>query len=364
MKISKEFARYAVGVLFIFSGIIKVNDPVGTAIKLEEYFQVFTSDIAFFFEWFIPATLFLSVFLSVLEVLLGVALILGYRMRITACILLAMIVFFTFLTFYSAYFNKVTDCGCFGDAIKLTPWQSFYKDIFLLMLTGIVFWKKDSYKPWFVAWFRELKIIGMTVLMTVLAIYAITHLPFIDFRAYKVGNHLPSLMKDSAPLKYIYIMEKDDEIFEFDTYPSDGGYEYIEAKLVNPEAVAKITDLNVWQGDDDYTHQLLTGNKLVIIVHQLEKTSLKKIDRLRNLTYDNRHFDTWILTSSGYEKFEVFRHKHQLPAPYFLADATVLKTMVRSNPGILLLQDGTVLAKWHYNDTPLVDDIVEILNRE
>lgn len=363
MKIIKEFARYAVGALFIFSGIIKVNDPVGTAIKLEEYFQVFAADIAPFFEWFVPAALFLSVVLSVLEVVLGVALIIGYRIRITAWILLAMIVFFTFLTFYSAYFNKVTDCGCFGDAIKLTPWQSFYKDIILLVLIGVIFWKRDDYQPWFGPKFGAIKVIGVTVFMTIIAIYAIQHLPFIDFRAYKVGNHLPSLMKNSEPLKYLYIMEKDGETYEFETYPSEGGYEYIDAKLMNPEAAAKITDLNVWQGDDDYTSELMNGTKLVIIIHQVEKTSLDEIDRLRNLTIQNPRFQTWILTSSGYEKFEAFRHQHQLAAPYFFADATVLKTMVRSNPGVLLLKEGTVLAKWHYNDTPLADDVIEVLNR-
>ena len=149
MNIIKEIARFFVGGLFIFSGLIKVNDPVGTAIKLEEYFDVFSADIAPFFEWFIPAALFLSVFLSVLEVVLGVALIIGYRMKITSWILLGMIVFFTFLTFYSAYFNKVTDCGCFGDAIKLTPWESFYKDIILLFFIVIIFIKKRDYTSFF-----------------------------------------------------------------------------------------------------------------------------------------------------------------------------------------------------------------------
>lgn len=368
MKILKEFARYAVGALFIFSGIIKVNDPVGTQIKLTEYFEVFASDIAPFFEWFVPAALFLSVVLSVLEVVLGVALIIGYRMRITSWILLAMIVFFTFLTFYSAYFNKVTDCGCFGDAIKLTPWQSFYKDIILLALIGIIFWQKGNYKPifkdWFKGYFGELKVFGAAIFWTIIAIYAINHLPFIDFRAYKVGNHLPSLMKNSEPLKYTYIMEKDGEQFEFETYPSEGGYEYVGAELKNPEAAAKITDLNVWTSEEDYTELLLRGPKLLIIIHQVEKTSEENMDRIRNLTYGNPYYQTWILTSSGYETFEAFRHKNQLAAPYFFADATVLKTMVRSNPGILLLNDGTVLGKWHYNDAPLSDEVIEILNRQ
>lgn len=367
MKIIKEFARYAVGALFIFSGIIKVNDPVGTQIKLTEYFEVFASDIAPFFEWFVPAALFLSVFLSVLEVVLGVALIIGYRMKITSWILLAMIIFFTFLTFYSAYFNKVTDCGCFGDAIKLTPWQSFYKDIILLGLIGIIFWQKDHYKPmlkdWFKGYFGELKVFGAALFWTIIAIYCIRHLPIIDFRAYKVGNHLPTLMKNSEPLKYKFIMEKNGEKFEFDTYPSEEGYEYVGSKLTNPEAEAKITDLSVWTSEEDYTELLMKGSKLLIIIHQVEKTSTSNMDRIRNLTYGNPNYETWILTSSGYETFEAFRHKNQLAAPYFFADATVLKTMVRSNPGIMLMKDGTVLGKWHFNDTPLSDEVVEILNR-
>ncbi|MEM9338856.1 MAG: BT_3928 family protein [Bacteroidota bacterium] len=361
MKVIKEIARFAVGGLFIFSGLIKVNDPVGTAIKLEEYFEVFAYDIAPFFEWFVPAALFLSVFLSVLEVVLGVALIIGYRIKITAWTLLGMIVFFTFLTFYSAYFNKVTDCGCFGDAIKLTPWQSFQKDIVLLVLIGIIFWKRNDYQSFLSPLLRELKMITVSVVLIGIAIYAIRHLPFIDFRAYKVGNNIPSLMKVSAPLKYEYTVEKEGKTYTFEKYPSDPGYNYIGSKLLNPEAQPKITDLSVWNDDGDFTDDLLTGTKLAIIIHDVDKVSLKKIDRIRNLTFRNPNYETWILTSSGAQKFEKFRHEQQLGAPYFFADATVLKTVVRSNPGIWLIKDGTVMAKWHYNDTPLSDEVVEKL---
>lgn len=365
MRFVKAFSRFAVGALFIFSGLIKVNDPVGTQIKLKEYFEVFAADIAPFFEWFVPAALVLSVFLSVIEVVLGVALILGYRMKITAWTLLSMIVFFTFLTFYSAYFNKVTDCGCFGDAIKLTPWQSFYKDLILLVLSGVIFWNKDTYKPYFAHWmggfFGDFKIAGTTLFMTFVALYAIRHLPFIDFRAYAVGHHIPTLMQDTAPLKYTYIMEKEGRRYEFEKYPSEGGYTYIDSKLTNPEAMAKITDLTVWRGDDEYTESLLRATKLVIVLHQVEQTALAKIDRIRNLTYQNPHFETWILSASGYAPLEAFLRQHQLSAPYFFADATVLKTMIRSDPGILLLREGTVLAKWHYLDTPLADEVEKIV---
>lgn len=363
MNILKEFARFGVGGLFIFSGLIKVNDPVGTAIKLEEYFEVFAYDIAPFFEWFVPAALFLSVFLSVLEVVLGVALIAGYRMKITSWVLLGLIVFFTFLTFYSAYFNKVTDCGCFGDAIKLTPWQSFYKDIILLVLIVIIFLKKEEYKSFFSIKTQLITVVASTLVMLATAIYSILHLPTIDFRAYKVGGHIPTLMQASEPLRTEYTVEKDGKRYTFETYPSEPGYTFIKSRPLNPWAEPKITDLGVWNDSGEYTDELLTGKKLVIVIHDVEKASDKKMDRIRNLTIQNPNFETWILTSTGAERFEQFRHQHQLGAPYFFADATVLKTIVRSNPGIWLIDDGTVKAKWHYNDTPLVDDVVDILNQ-
>ena len=184
-----------VGGLFIFSGLIKLNDPVGTAIKLEEYFEVFASDFGSFFHLFVPIALFLSLFLSALEVVLGLAVLLWYRMKITAWVLLVLIVFFTFLTFYSAYFNKVTDCGCFGDAIKLTPWESFFKDLLLVVLIGFIFFKPNQLKS---SW-NHLKgdlIVGTAMAICfILGIVAVSHLPFIDFRAYAVGENIPENLK-------------------------------------------------------------------------------------------------------------------------------------------------------------------------
>ncbi|MEQ8241382.1 MAG: DoxX family membrane protein [Cyclobacteriaceae bacterium] len=360
MKWIVQIARILVGGLFIFSGLIKVNDPVGTAIKLEEYFEVFAYDFAPFFEWFVPLALILSVVLSVLEVVLGIALLSGFRSKLTVNTLLGMIVFFTFLTFYSAYFNKVTDCGCFGDAIKLTPWESFTKDIILLILILVLFIGKKHIEPLLKSGANNILVIGSTVLLTVVAVMAIRHLPYIDFRAYAVGNHLPSLMQPSEPLVYEYVMEKDGEEFIFDQYPSDPNFKFLEMNLVNPEAQPKITDLGIWTDEAEYTDELFVGNKLVIIYQNVEKAdveSMRKIKQLANIPA----VDSWILTSSGYEAFESFRHEHQLSIPYFYADATVLKTMVRSNPGILLLSDGYVLGKWHFNDAPSVEEVLEKL---
>lgn len=360
MKLIYQAARYLVGALFIFSGMIKINDPIGTAIKLEEYFDVFAYDIAPFFEWLVPAALFFSILLSVLEVVLGIALIIGFKMPRTSWALLLMIVFFTFLTFYSAYFNKVTDCGCFGDAIKLTPWQSFFKDIILLALIILIFINRNNYSSWFSEKFGYIKVIGSTVLLTFIANYAVRHLPFLDFRAYAVGNHLPTLMEPSEELIYEYVMTKDGKEFTFDTYPSDQSFEFQAMNLVNPEAQPKITDLNVWNDEAEFTDELFNDNKLLVIIYSVDKVSTDHIEAIKNLSKSNA-FTPWVLTASDHEDFEQFRHDVQLAIPYFYADATVLKTMIRSNPGIILLSEGTVIGKWHHNDTPNVSEIESLL---
>ena len=146
-KITNSFSRYFVGCLFIFSGLIKLNDPVGTKIKMEEYFEVFAEDFGSFFHYLIPYALEIGLIIVVLEIVLGVAVLIYYKMEWTTKVLLALMVFFTFLTFYSAYFNKVTDCGCFGDAIKLTPWESFIKDLVLMVFVLHLFWYRKQYTP-------------------------------------------------------------------------------------------------------------------------------------------------------------------------------------------------------------------------
>jgi hypothetical protein len=144
-KVIDQFSRFFVGGLFIFSGLIKLNDPVGTEIKMHEYFEVFAADFGSFFNVFIPWSLEISMAMIILELMLGVAVLLWFRMDITTKVLLGLLTFFTFLTFYSAYFNKVTDCGCFGDAIKLTPWESFSKDVILMVFTLHLFWYRSGY---------------------------------------------------------------------------------------------------------------------------------------------------------------------------------------------------------------------------
>ena len=362
MKWVRTLARILVGGLFIFSGLIKVNDPVGTSIKREEYFTVFSSDIASFFSIFEPWALELSVFLVVLEVVLGVAVLINYRMPVTIWILLLLILFFSFLTFYSAYFNKVTDCGCFGDAIKLTPWESFFKDVILLILIMLIFPFRTRFTPLIPPKVADIIVVGVTVVNLILAVYAINHLPFIDFRAYKPGANIPASMEPSEPLRHMYIMEKDGEQFEFESYPSDTTYKYVDIKLLNPEAQPTITDYSLWNTEgDDVTEKSLQGNQLLIVIHYVEKADIASMVEINKLIEGvDSNVNVMVLTASDESSFEAFRHEVQLGAPYYFADATVLKTMVRSNPGLLLLRDGRVIEKWHFNDIPSVAKVEQL----
>jgi uncharacterized membrane protein YphA (DoxX/SURF4 family) len=362
MKYLVILIRWLTGGLFVFSGLIKVNDPVGTSIKLVEYFDVFTADTGIPFNALQDYTLLLAVFLVVLEVALGVALLIGFRPKLTLSLLMAMIVFFTFLTFYSAYFNKVTDCGCFGDAIKLTPWESFYKDIVLLVFIGFLLLNfKHIHIPENQG-SRTLAIIMTVLLSTSFAYYAIEHLPFIDFRAYKIGTHIPSAMEPSATLEYLYVMEKNGKQEVFDQYPSDESYAFVEMKLKNPEAQPKITDYNIWRGAEDYTKSTLEGKKLLIIVTKASKANRKSLRAAANRapTLAAGGVTSIVISSSEEADLLALIAAEGLNVPYFFGDATVLKTMIRSNPGFILLDEGKVLAKYHYNDLP---SDVEILRR-
>jgi hypothetical protein len=363
MKFISKFCWLFVGVLFIFSGLIKINDPVGTAIKLEEYFEVFSEDIGSFFLVFKPYALILSVLLNTLEIVLGVALLLRWKLKSVLIALLTIIVFFTFLTFYSAYFNKVTDCGCFGDAIKLTPWESFIKDIVLLIMILILLFTRKYLKP-LVSPVVGAAITGITAIITIaVGWYAIEHLPYIDFRAYKVGNHIPTLMQPAAPLRYKYVMEKDGKTEEFEEYPMDTTYKFKEMVAVNPEDGPKITDFNIWNDEGDFTQEALTGNKLLILVQATAKADRENIDAINKLVKnaEKQGVTTWVITSSSRQAFEEFRHEVNLAVPYYFGDGTVLKTIMRANPGIVLLQDGTVKGKWHHNDTPTIEEVKELL---
>lgn len=364
-KIIDQFSRYFVGALFIFSGLIKLNDPVGTEIKLEEYFEVFSADFGSFFNIFIPWSLEIGMLMIVLEVALGFAILIYYRMNTTAVVLLVLMIFFTFLTGYSAIFEKVTDCGCFGDAIKLTPWQSFYKDLVLMVFVLHLFWYRKKYVPVLRSREGHAVVLAVVAVSFYLGIYAVRHLPFIDFRAYKVGNNILKQMTDHEQPIIEYVFNKDGNEVKSTIFLNEkDGYKYVSSYVLNEDEIRpKITDYLVTSPNgEDYTQYTFQGPRLLIVIYDVSKASTKNMDKLRTLTKQlEGKVDCLVLTASPAEQMEMFRHEHQLAVPYFYADATVLKTIIRSNPGIALWKDATVLGNWHYNDTPTAEEIVNLL---
>ncbi len=362
MKIFAQISRVVVGLLFIFSGIIKLNDPIGTQYKLEEYFEVFATDLPALHDFFmalVPLALYFSVFLCTAEVVLGIALLVAYKPRTISWLLLAIIVFFTFLTFYSAYFNKVTDCGCFGAAIKLTPWTSFGKDIFLLILILVIVYYRKKFK----SYPTGIIVVISTLVSLGVAVYALRHLPIVDLLPYRVGASIPAQMKPSEPLRYQYIFEKDGKTLEYEQYPSDTTLKFKEMVVLNEDAKPKITDYKVWNDAGDFTEGTFQGKKLFLIIKSLtdiNTAALPDINKLINAV-KSKGVEPVILTSGNSDDIENFLSQHQLTAPYYYVDATVLKTISRSNPGLWLLKDGIVKGKWHYNDTPTAEEVVDLV---
>lgn len=362
MKILAQISRVIVGLLFIFSGLIKLNDPVGTQYKLEEYFEVFATDLPQFHDFFmalVPLALYFSVFLCTAEVVLGIALLVGYKPRTISWFLLAIITFFTFLTFYSAYFNKVTDCGCFGAAIKLTPWTSFGKDLFLLALIIIIV----IYRKRFAVLPTGIIVVISTIASLGIAVYALRHLPILDLLPYRVGANIPAQLKPSEPLRYSYVFEKNGKEVEFEKYPSDTTLKFKEMLVLNEDAKPKITDYKVWNDEGDFTEGTFEGKKLFLIIKNLtdiNTAALPDINKLIN-NVKTKGVEPVILTSGNSDEIVKFLSEHQLNAPYYYVDATVLKTISRSNPGLWLLKDGTVKGKWHYNDTPTAEEVIELV---
>ena len=368
MKLLTRICWLLLGIVFIFSGLVKLNDPIGTALKLEEYFEVFAKDFGSFFSVFVPHSRTLSLVLSSLEVVLGVALLLRWMLRKTLWVLLALLVFFGFLTFYSAAFNKVTDCGCFGDFIKLTPWASFTKDMVLLALWAVVFLNQRYLRRVFARGTTGVMYITIASAVAVgIGVRALGHLPYFDFLPYKVGNNIPKLMKPQEQAKYQYVMERNGESKTFTEYPTDSTWKYKSMEVLNPD-VSKpvITDFSIFDADGtDHTQDILKGNKLLLIVQSTQAADRDRFKDINKLMTDaaksRKQIQPLIVTSSSPQEFDAFRHDVNLPGTYYFADATVLKSMIRSNPGFILLQDGTVKGKYHYHDIPETSKLEELL---
>jgi len=363
MKYLVNFSRLFVGLLFIFSGLIKINDPVGFSFKLEEYFGPTVFNIDFLLPYVLP----LAIFIVVVEVLLGVFLLIGLKKEFTIYSLFAMIVFFTFLTWYSAYFNKVTDCGCFGDAIKLTPWESFTKDIILLVFIIILMIGLKYIKPLFTNKLQySIPVISLVICILIVN-QVLSHLPLLDFRPYKIGNNIIENMitpEDSkkAIFRYDWLFNVEGEkkiISTSGSFPSvEGDFISVDTELLEEGYEPPIHDFSMELDDIDYTDDLMQEEKLLIFVfYNISKIESEAMDDLKeslSIAMDN-NYKIIGLTASGNEDVNNFKSKFLVDLDFYFCDETALKTIVRSNPAALKLHKGTIIQKTHWNDFQSLD---------
>jgi len=371
MKFITQISRVLVGALFIFSGLIKLNDPLGFSYKLDEYFAPDVLNLTFLQ----PLALEMAVIIVILEVLLGVALLIGSWKKLTSWLLLLMIVFFTFLTFYSAYFNKVTDCGCFGDAIPLTPWESFGKDVILLVLILIVFTHRQYINPLF----NKVGRLGIMVVTLIgcifLGYHVLNHLPVEDFRAYAVGKSITEGRKSAeelgkTPTEYgtIYYLQNKNtgeqvkvssKAYVDEKWYEKKNYEMLtdrtETVILKKGYEPPIHDFVMLMDGEDRTEELLAEPAVFMMISyditKTEEGAYEKVNRFAE-NAQQAGIPFYGFSASLPALVEQKRHELQTPFPFATMDETTLKTIVRANPGVVLLQNGTVTAKWHYNDLP------------
>ena len=358
-NIITQFSRIFVGFLFIISGLIKLNDPIGFAFKLEEYFSVPVLNLPFLE----PFALAIAVLMVILEVVLGVMLLVGFKRKLTIWSLLLMIVFFTFLTFYSAYFNKVTDCGCFGDALKLTPWESFTKDIVLLFFILILFFNIKFINPVFKNKTNTAIVLIALLLSIFMAYWVLNHLPLKDFRAYKIGTNIEEGMAfppdaEQSVVEMIFVYKVNGENKEFtdkELMSIPPGAEFVERRdnVISEGYVPPIHDFTMEKDDFDHKAELLAEPKLMIfLTYNLDfadDAGLKQLEALKEVAVE-KGYKVIGMTASPQEKIAKIKAQYNFTFDYYFADGTTLKTIERANPSIVILEKGTITQKVHYND--------------
>ena len=359
MKFFLFISRILVGVVFVFSGFVKAVDPSGSAYKFSDYFS------AFGLPFLEPLTIPLVIILSSAEFLIGISLLTGNRFRLGAWGLFIFMVFFTILTFIIALTNPVTDCGCFGDAIIMTNWQTFYKNLILLPFVLLIFYNRNKQfadRPVTTEWI----LIGcFGILIIGFQVINLRHLPPLDFRPYHIGSYIPDKMvipEGEKPDEYKTFLyyEKDGNIEEFteDNFPwEDTTWTFVESKhvLVAKGFEPPIHDFTITDRDGyDLTDHILADNdySYLLISSDIEKANhealLKANDMAAYCMAGNCSF--YCLTSSTQEDAGNVAASLGIQFEFYTTDEITLKTIIRSNPGLLLLKEGTIIDKWHFRD--------------
>lgn len=367
MRVIRLISRLLTGIVFVFSGFVKAIDPLGSTYKFTDYFN------AFHLGFLEPFAMPLAILLSSLELVIGISLLLGYRKKFISWILLLFMSFFTILTLILALTNPVHDCGCFGDALILTNWETFLKNVVLMGLTVIIFMGRkeiesgNTGKEWLV-------ISGFFLVAVSISLYCYNNLPLLDFRPFSVGTYIPDQMiiPEDAPqsefetrLYYRNLETGKEKEFNMSDFPRDSTrWEFVDAvsKQISEGYEPPIHDFNVIAPDgSEITDEVLSfeGYTFLLVAYNIMEPEWKSLTdaneyfRLSQAVPGIRFF---ALTASLREEIDSLRKELSLEYDFCQVDEITLKTIIRSNPGLLLINNGTIMEKWPDNRFPDVEE--------
>ena len=364
-------SRTLLALTFIFSGFVKAVDPLGTVYKIEDYLKAFGG----WFTDLLPLAGFAAVCLILVEWLLGWAMLFNVRTRWTSWLSLVFYLVMTPLTLWIALTNPVSDCGCFGDAVVLTNWQTFWKNILFLTLVIVLLLCRKAIPQTFQTW-AEGTIIGVALLCGgAIMGYSYTHLPPLDFRPYKIGNHIPTLMEipeGAEPDRYettlIYAKDGIEQEFTLANYPKgDSTWTFVDQKsvLIQKGYEPPIHDFEIMTMDfDDITYDILESEKPVTLVtmYDLKKTDRKQMEKVLRLYAACKDRGEWCFFLSGSGEDDIYAFAEEIgmdeeeaQRAFCTIDPVTLKTIVRANPGVFVVQDGTVIDKYNVRQLVIGD---------
>jgi hypothetical protein len=357
MKIIRYLSRIVIGFVFIFSGTVKAIDPLGSAYKFHDYFQAF--NLGFLNSLSLP----LAVLLCTTELIAGFSVLTGIRHKTGLLIVMLLMIIFTPLTFVLALNNPVSDCGCFGDAVHLSNWQTFWKNVVLLAMVIILYGGIKHTKQHFKTSTEWIVISSAGILFTLFAMFNLRYLPVIDFLPYKTGVKIADKMiipedapTDTYETTFIYEKDRNRKEFNLNNYPAnDTSWKFIDQKsvLIKKGYKAPIHDFSITASEgQDLTQKVLSnpGYTLLMISKKLKEARIKDLSdgfELGRYCFSNG-IDFLILTSSGSEESK----SYDQGLSFCSTDETTLKTMIRANPGYILLKEGTIMGKWSYANCP------------
>ncbi len=363
MKNLRTFSRILVGLVLIFSGFVKGVDPLGTAYKITDYFEAYNM------IWASPLSLYLSILLCAFEFVLGVLLVLNVKIKQVAWLVLLLMSFFTLVTFYDALYSPVPDCGCFGDAIVLTNWETFYKNLVLMVFVMIVFLGRNKIKAYFTN-IKEFGIIGtVTLLFIWFSVYNYRNLPIINFRPWKVGN---KMMSDNPQPSKFYLVYKNKQSGETKEYLSNelpwqdtvwvANWEYVSTREDNPnKSLLGAFAISDSLGTDMTDHFVRNPEfQFFIASYNIKEANKEAFEKLNPFIEKASAKGISIIILTGSSPEEIADFKKLFPKMNYeilTSDDIALKSMIRSNPGKKKKKKAVVLGQWHWRNIPDFDKV-------